>query len=40
MKKIIGMYFRMKNYLKSNHYHTVKHAINKTGFKNVADRRK
>jgi hypothetical protein len=26
-KNIIDMYFGMKNYLKSNHYHTVKHAL-------------
>jgi uncharacterized membrane protein len=24
------MYFGMKNYLKSNHYHTVKHTFNVT----------
>jgi len=26
-KKIIGMYFGTKNYLKSNRYHTVKHTL-------------
>jgi len=26
-KNIIGMYFGTKNYLKNNHYHTVKHAF-------------
>jgi len=28
MKKIIGMYFDTKSYLKSNRKHTTKHAIN------------
>ena len=27
-KNIINMYFSMKNYLKSNHYHTAKHVLN------------
>jgi hypothetical protein len=37
LKNIIGMYFGTKSYLKSNHYHTVKHALNrlKSIFKSI-----
>jgi hypothetical protein len=32
-KKIIGMYFGIKSYLKSNRYHTAKHPLSQ--FKNA-----